>query len=262
MKSLTTNLRQFLILLFISIILSLLDFGNLLAIPKTSLQFITSPIQFGLYRSSLLITRQLDFIINARTAAKQGVALREQLAQVLSENANLRRQLSEAQASLNQSQALDPQIYAYLPARPIGFSRFLKIDKGAASGIKDGQAVVYKDNLLGEVVRVTPSQAEVKLISDPDSRIAAFSSNENGKAKGVLSGEFGSQMLMDKILHAEVIEPKDLVYSEGTEGKFPRGLILGQVISIEEKPNEVFKQAKVQPVFDIRDLDLVFVLTQ
>lgn len=262
MRSLTTNLKQFLILLFVSVLIFLLDLENLLAIPKASLQFITSPIQFGLYRSSLLVTHQLDFIINARTASKEKVAIREQLAQVLSENANLRRQLSESQAYLNQSKALDPQIYTYLAARPIGFTRFLKIDKGIGSGIKPGQSVVYKDNLLGEIVRVTPSQAEVRLITDPDSRIAAFSSNENGKAKGVLSGEFGSQMLMDKILHAEVIEPKDLVYSEGTEGKFPRGLILGQVISIDEKPNEVFKQAKVQPVFDIGDLDLVFVLTE
>lgn len=262
MKVLTSSLKQFLILLFISVIISLLDFKNLLALPKSSLQYLSSPIQYGLYKSSLIITRQFDFIINARTAAKEKLALREQLAQILSENANLRRQLSETQAYLSQSKALDPQIYTYLPARPIGLSRFLKIDKGSESGIKPGQAVVYKDNLLGEIVRVTPNQAEVLLITDPDSRIAAFSSNENGKAKGVLSGEFGSQMLLDKILHAEQISPKDLVYSEGTEGKFPRGLILGQVLSIDEKPNEVFKLAKVQPVFDLRDLDLIFVLTQ
>lgn len=262
MKVLTSSLKQFLILLFISVIISLLDFKNLLVLPKASLQYLSSPIQYGLYKSSLIVTRQLDFIINARTAAKEKLALREQLAQILSENANLRRQLSETQAYLDQSKALDPQIYTYLPARPIGLSRYLKIDKGSEIGIKPGQAVVYKDNLLGEVIRVTPNQAEVLLISDPDSRIAAFSSNENGKAKGVLSGEFGSQMLLDKILHAELIAPKDLVYSEGTEGKFPRGLILGQVTSIDEKPNEVFKQAKVQPVFDLRDLDLIFVLTQ
>ncbi len=67
-------------------------------------------------------------------------------------------------------------------------------------------------------------------------------------------------MLLDKVLHQEVVSEKDLVYSEGTEGKFPRGLILGQVTQVFERENEIFKQAKVKPVFGIGDLDLVFVI--
>ncbi|OGE39700.1 hypothetical protein A3E86_00175 [Candidatus Daviesbacteria bacterium RIFCSPHIGHO2_12_FULL_47_45] len=67
---------------------------------------------------------------------------------------------------------------------------------------------------------------------------------------------------MDKILHGESVADKDLVYSEGSESKFPRGLILGQVIRVEDRQNEVFKQAIVKPVFVVGDLDLVFVIVE
>ena len=67
-------------------------------------------------------------------------------------------------------------------------------------------------------------------------------------------------MLFDKILHQEPIEIGNLVYSEGLENFLPRGLILGKVTEVLENKDEVFKQARVTPLFDIGDLDLVFVV--
>lgn len=261
MKALLVDLRQFSILLFVALCLILLDARGAFSLPKRLMQNLSSPIQYGLYKSSLIVSKQFEFIVKARTSAKEKQALNEQMAQILSENANLRRKLAETQAFISQSQALNPQTFTLLPARPIGFSRYLKIDKGADSGLKVGQPVVYKENLLGEIKIVTPKQAEIQIITDPASKVAVFVSNGNGKARGILSGEFGSEMLMDKILHGESIAEKDLVYSEGTEGRYPRGLILGQVVKVIERQNEVFKQAAVKPVFNIGDLDLVFVIT-
>jgi len=63
-------------------------------------------------------------------------------------------------------------------------------------------------------------------------------------------------------LHEEKITEGDLVYSEGTEGFLPRGLILGRVTQVRELQNEVFKQAKIKPIFDVRDLELVFLIQE
>lgn len=260
MKGFLVDLRQLLFLLLIGLVLFLADNRGLLNLPKALLQNISSPIQYGLYKTSLVFTRQFDAVVRARNAAKEKQALEEQLAVILSENANLRRKLAEAQAITAQNTALDPQTYPTIKARPIGFARYLVIDRGSEDGLKVGQPVVYKDNLLGEVKVLSPKQAQVQLITDPDSKVAAFVSNGAGKARGVLSGQFGSEMLMDKILHGESIATKDLVYSEGTEGRFPRGLILGQVTQVNDPQNQVFKQAQVKPVFTVGDLDLVFVI--
>ena len=141
-------------------------------------------------------------------------------------------------------------------------SRTLKIDQGSSAGVKTGQAVVFKDNYVGKVVAISPNAANIQLLNDPDSKVAAFSVNKEGKARGVLIGQFGTEAILDKILHEEKIAEGDLVYSEGLEAFLPRGLILGKVSQVLERENEVFKQAKVVPIFDLRDLELVFVIRE
>lgn len=262
MDRMVPNLKLFIILTSLSLLVLIFDSIQLLTIPKTVLSFITNPISFGLYQTNQKISRQFYFVFQARFAAQENKALKEQIAKLLSENAQIRKKLAETETLVSQSQHLDMQTYNLTSARPIGLSRHLKIDKGANSGIQVGQAVVSNDNYIGKIVSVSPQLAAIQLLSDPDSKVAAFSQGLEGRAKGVLVGQFGVEILMDKILHEEKIAVDDLVYSEGTEGFLPRGLILGRVSQVLEREHEVFKQAKVQPIVDIRDLELVFVIVE
>lgn len=240
--------------------IGVLDYLKLLSIFKSFASLATNPISFGLYDTKQNIGRQFYFIFEARFSSQENKALKEQLSQLLSENTNLKKRLAEAQTQLEQFNFISPSTYNLVAARPVGFNRFLKIDKGEESGIKQNQAVVFKDNYVGKVKQVGVKNATIELLEDPDSKIAAFSQSLNGRSKGVVIGQFGTEGLMDKILHEESIEVGDLIYSEGLEGFLPRGLILGKVTEVKELPNEVFKQAKIKPVFDIRDLELVFVI--
>lgn len=260
MAALQKNFKAFITLLLISIFLGLGDVFNFLNLPKSLVQQLTIPIQYGLYRSYLTISRQFEFVLNARQAAQENKALSEQLAQILSENANLRKKVAEAQSFLDQEKTLSERVFNLTPARPIGFARFLLIDKGREDGLKQNQVVVFKDNYIGKILEAEPRKSKIILASDPDSRISAFSQSESGRAKGILLGQFGSEMLLDKILHEEPIKEGDLIYSEGQEVEIPRGLILGQVSQVIEKDNEIFKQARIKPVFDIADLEVVFVV--
>ncbi len=260
-KALFVDLKLFLSLAFVAVLLILLDNFKFLTIPKGVAQFITTPIQFGLYKTSLGVGKQLEFVILARTSAQQNKALQEQLAYVLSENANLRRKLAESESFLNQQNSLSPKNFTLLAARPLGISRYLLIDRGSDDGVKQNQVVIYKDNYIGKIIDVSPKKSKIMLVSDPDSRLAAFASNQNGKARGVLSGQFGTEMILDKILHQEPIQKNDLIYSEGIETEIPRGLILGTVSEVKDRENQVFKQAIIKTVFDVANLDVVFVIT-
>lgn len=262
LQAVLVNSKIFFSLLLLSLLLFLTDQLGLLNPPKSVLQVITIPIQYGLYQTSLNVSKQFEFIILARKASQENKALTEQIAYILSENAALRRRLAETEGFLEQQKSLSPQTFNLIPARPIGANRFLVIDKGSEDGLKVGLPVVYKDNLLGEVKEISPRKANVALVSDPDSRIVAFVSSSNGRAKGVLAGQFGSEMILDKILHQEPVVKGDLVYSEGSDMKIPRGLILGQVTEVLQRDNEVFKQAKVKPIFNITNLEVVFIITE
>lgn len=256
------HLKIFLLLVFFSLVILVLDTINLLNLPKKIASYVTNPISFGIYNTNRNIARQFYFIFAARFASQENKALKEQIGQLLSENANLRKKLAEATSLLSQEEHLNSQTYNLLSARPIGLSRYLKIDKGSSAGLKVGQAVVFEDNFVGKVVAVSEASSNVQLLVDPDSKVSAFSQNQEGRAKGILTGQFGTEVILDKILHEEKISVGDLVYSEGLEGFLPRGLILGRVTEVLERQNEVFKQAKVTPIFDIRDLELVFVIQE
>lgn len=262
MSKVIPDLKIFLTLIFVSILVFVLDGANFLNLPKQTLFYITNPISFGIYNTNRNIGKQFYFVFAARFAAQENKALKEQVGQLLSENADLRKKLAETETMVSQEKHLDPGTYNLLPARPTGLGRFLKIDKGASSGVKTGQAVVYNDNFVGKIISVSAGASSVQLLTDPDSKVSAFSQNKEGKAKGVLLGQFGTEIVLDKILHEEKVAPGDLVYSEGLEGFLPRGLILGKVTQVLERENEIFKNAKVAPIFDIRDVDLVFVIQE
>lgn len=256
------NFQTLLLLLFLSFLILFLDSFNVFDFAKRFLYYITNPISFSIYNINQAFSKQFYFISSARQSTQENKALKEQLGVLLSENAKIRQKLAELETQVDQEKFINSKTYNLIPARPIGLSRYLNIDKGSDMGLKAGQAVVFRDNFVGKIIRVTPSSANIALLADPDSKIAAFSQGLEGRAKGVLLGQFGTDLIMDKILHEEKIVVGDLVYSEGTEGFLPRGLILGKVTEVLERENEVFKQAKVRAVFDIRDLELVFVIAE
>lgn len=262
MSRVIPDLKIFLLLELSSLLIFGLDKISLLNLPKQAAFYITNPVSFGIYATKRNISKQFYFLFQSRFAAKENQALKEQTTKLLAENANLRKKLAETEAMISQKQHLAPGTYNLLPARPIGLGRYLKIDQGVSSGVTAGQAVVFEDNFVGKIMAVSEKSSNIQLLTDPDSKVAAFSQNKEGKAKGVLIGQFGTDVLLDKILHEEKITEGDMVYSEGTEGFLPRGLILGKVSKVIDRENEVFKQAKVQPVFDIRDLELVFVMME
>ncbi|MCL4367470.1 rod shape-determining protein MreC [Patescibacteria group bacterium] len=260
MNVLIKDLKILLLLIFLSLLILLMDLNNWLRFPKSILQTLTVPIQYGFYSSKTTLGRQFEFISLARFNGQQVLALKQQLADLTAANAQLGKELSEAKIINDQQNYLSPQTYDLLPARVLYIGRFLTIDQGSDAGMQVGQVVVLKNNYIGQIKNVSPKSSQVMLEVDPDSKVAVFSQNQNGRARGILLGQFGSDLLMDKILHQENIAVGDLVYSEGTEGNLPRGLVMGKVSEVLQRQNEVFKQAKVEQVYEAQDLDLVYVI--
>jgi rod shape-determining protein MreC len=255
--------QVFLSLILISLVFLGLDFIKALSIPKTAIYTITNPISLGIYKTSQGVGRQFYFVFAARFAAQDNKALKEQLGQLSTENANMSRKLAELETQVAQEQKLDPATYKTIPARPLGVDRgILKIDRGSNDGVKVNSAVVFKDNFVGKVTSVSERGATVMLSSNPNSKVGAFSISKDGKARGLLIGKFETELIFDQILHEEPIAKGDLVYSQGTEGYLPRGLVLGEVSEVIGKEHELFKQAKVKGLFDVKDFDLVFVIQE
>ena len=55
------------------------------------------------------------------------------------------------------------------------------------------------------------------------------------------------------------IKPGDEVVTSGEDALFPPGLLVGKVVSVSKKDG-VFKVARVKPVVNLYNLDIVFIL--
>jgi rod shape-determining protein MreC len=159
-----------------------------------------------------------------------------------------------------------------------GWWRQLRINKGQSHGLAAGDAVLSPDGLVGRIVELTSTTAEVRLITDPNSRIACQldpSPPGAGVVRGVLygGGWRAGRPDLPELLH--VIEPLRLRYLErdleppprarvvtsGLGGGLPAGLPVGHLLASELDENGLYRLGDVLPAADMGSLSLLFVVT-
>ncbi|MFN3983388.1 MAG: rod shape-determining protein MreC, partial [Caldilinea sp.] len=153
---------------------------------------------------------------------------------------------------------------AQIVARVIGeestnFIDTILIDLGAVHGIRTGMPVVTDQGLVGRISDVTENNAKVLLLTDPSSSASALMADS--RLNGIVRGGAHGRLIMDFIPQGPTFEVGEAVLSSGLGGKFPKGLAIGTIESIESQPNAVFQTANIRPAVDFGSLELVMVIT-
>jgi rod shape-determining protein MreC len=149
-----------------------------------------------------------------------------------------------------------------LPARVIAedassWFRTVTIDKGSEQGVVEGLSVVVAEGVVGRVVRSSPKFARVLLITDASSAVASLL--QNNRARGVCRGQ-GENLVFDFVLRQEEIKVGDRVVTSGMGGVFPKGLVIGNVKSVDRQEFGLFQAIEVLPAVDFSHLEEVLVL--
>src|SRR3989344_3355154 len=134
------------------------------------------------------------------------------------------------------------------------------INKGKTDGIQVGFPVIYKNFLVGSVVDVFDYRSVVVLITSPKLSVAALDQTSGSRAKGLVTGNFGTALIMDRILQDEVIAAGDLIVTSGEDGIFESGLILGKVVEVSESQSEPLKKAILTTLLHLTKLESMFVV--
>jgi rod shape-determining protein MreC len=181
------------------------------------------------------------------------------------ENVRLHEDLADVQAA---SKLLDftrenTQLQM-LAAEVIGrdssnFLRSVIINKGAADGVGPGMPVVTERGVVGRVTAVSPSSAKVMLLTDPASAVNARL--QTSRADGTVEGQLTPTVRMRFIPQEETIKMGEVVLTSGLGGNFPAGLVLGQVVNVDQRDVELFQTAEVHPTVDFNRLEIVLVIT-
>jgi rod shape-determining protein MreC len=143
---------------------------------------------------------------------------------------------------------------------PNPYLRYVTINVGAQQGAEVGMAVVSGGaGLVGRVAEVGPRTAKVRLITDPDSAVAALLQTTRGT--GLVAGQPDGTLQMQYIPQEEDVSVGDIVLTSGLGGLLPKGLVIGQVTEVQQKVYETFQTATVRPAVDLTRFELALVIT-
>jgi rod shape-determining protein MreC len=196
--------------------------------------------------------------------SRENAELNHRIDELSFENARLQSAKTEnvtLRRALNFTEGVD---YETIPAEvsvqdPTGFSQTVLINKGELDGVILGQAVVVTPGLLvGRVTKTYRTTSEMTLVTDPSMTINGEIADSG--ARGLVKGEHGLSLVLDLVTQNEVIKSGDKIITSGLSGDFPRGLLVGEINAIKSSSSDLFQQAFVSPVADLRNLRFVFVV--
>jgi rod shape-determining protein MreC len=151
-----------------------------------------------------------------------------------------------------------------LPAQVIGSSgseqsRSIYIDKGSKDGIKPDMAVITAGGVVGKVLRTFRTTSQVLLVNDQTSGVGAIL--EKSRLQGVLRGTPLGEVVLEKVMSDESVQPGERVVTSGGDQIFPKGLPVGTVTKVSPGP-DLFLNIRVKPAADLSRLEEVLVITQ
>jgi len=142
---------------------------------------------------------------------------------------------------------------------PNNFMSVLIVDIGRQDGVQKGMPVVTERGLVGHIHKVGANWAKVLLIIDPSSSVAALV--QSSRAPGLVSGRLGQDLVMDYIPQEETVSVGDVILTSGMSGNYPKSLLIGQVLEVEQRDIDPFQRAIVRPSVSFEKLETVLVIT-
>lgn len=199
------------------------------------------------------------------TLRQRNAELENEVSTLQTQVISLQQQLREAQvlyALLDFARARPENEYtaaAVIGVDPSPFLRYIIIDKGSDDGLRHGMPVVTQQGLVGRVDAVTSAAARVQLITDPGSAVNVRL--QTNQSEAMLTGSVTGDVSLEMVSQDIKLNIGELVLTSGLGGNYPADIIIGQVISVRTRANDLFQQASIQPAVDFSQLRAVLVIT-
>ncbi|AKU91206.1 rod shape-determining protein MreC [Vulgatibacter incomptus] len=198
-----------------------------------------------------------------RGVREENLQLREALAEaraLASERLEAGLENERLQELLSFSRASKGRVVA---APVIGVSpthrRVITISAGEGSGIATGMAVVTANGVVGKVIATYGHEADVQLVVDSSSAVAARVQRSRARVTVRGTGEEKSLQLANA-LRTDDIEAGDVLITSGTDRVFPKGLVIGRIGPVRREAFGMYLEGTVLPAVDVSGLEEVLVL--
>ncbi|MRG88221.1 rod shape-determining protein MreC [Salinibacillus xinjiangensis] len=271
--------RRALIIILVSVILlvALIGFSmrdrEEVSLPEELLKDTIGWVQ-GVFQVPVrFVTDFFDDINQLKTTFEQNEVLKERLSEykdLLYEVQALEEENEELQALLEKKDADSLRDYNVIQASVNGRSpeplwmQQLSINKGKQHGVRPNMAVITAEGMVGKVTTAYQFTSDVQLLSgfDRNNRISVLVQGKEDPVFGLIEGyddKRESLILTIKSTDKEV-EKGQLVVSSGMGGVFPKGLVIGEIESVEMDSYGLTKVAYVKSAADLYDINHVMVV--
>lgn len=210
----------------------------------------------GYFSTLFSIKRQLDESRDLKTQVKRLQKLNADLLIAQQENSSLRKLLALKQ------QLPHTTVAASVVSRDsTGLSGSVVINRGRDQSISPGDAVIDESGaLMGVVSEVYTDTSKFILITDGSIKIDARVPNKPS-ALGVVTGSHGLGLSLDLISQEVALSEGDMVATSGLTGKYPAGLVIGELFKQPGKESDLFQRLAVKPSADFKNFQFVLVIT-
>jgi rod shape-determining protein MreC len=189
--------------------------------------------------------------------------LRQRIAALEEENLQYREALV-ASGHLERIAAMRDEFETpMLPSEVVGLDvspwfRSVLVDRGRAHGVLAGHPVITEQGVVGLVTRTSPHAAKTMLLLDRQSTIDAVV--QRSRARGIVRGRGTDTLEFEFVVRGSDVQIGDTVITSGLGGVYPKGLRVGEVVSLEDPGGSLIQVASVRPAVDFGRLEQVFVM--
>src|SRR5450759_169051 len=182
-------------------------------------------------------------IVEFFTMPRDVATLRQSNVELQNKVSGLETQLIQMQAQLQELQVLSSLLdfarsnpeSQYVAASVIGrdpvpFLRFIQIDRGSDDGLRHGMPVVTQQGLVGRI-------------------------------DAMLVGSVTGEVSLQQVPQGLTLTPGELILTSGLGGNYPPGIVIGQVVTVRKRENDLFQTASIQPAADLTNLPAVLAIT-
>ena len=230
-----------------------------------------APMQEAVTRVTEPVSNFFIGVANLPSLAEENRRLEEEVAELRTQNASVefQQELQEELENLVGLQELHPAgISALVTANGVSnFDWTMTINRGSSQGIAVDMPVIAGSpdaaRLVGRVIDVTADSAEVQLILDRDSAVAAVI--DDSREAGLVWGRGDEDLVMEQVDPDTELQGDENVFTQGYEvngqrGVYPPGLLIGQVSRVSPEANSLDTPVEIRPAVDFSSLNLVLVL--
>jgi len=194
-------------------------------------------------------------------ANRENQKLRDQVSELTLRNSALESRAAEAQrlAALLEFRDAHPDA-PLLPARVIGgdagAGRAVYLDRGQRDGVQPNMGVITPQGVVGKVLEVYSTTAQVLLLTDKNGGAGALLANS--RTQGATKGSGEPLLLLDYVSNDQDVAPGERVLTSGMDRIFPKDLPVGTVVDVRK--GNPFKLIRVRPAARLDQLEEVLIL--